>query len=185
MTKFDKEMLNEFLRGLASAAIMTILLVLLCAMCGCKTTEYVPVETVRTEYREADTTAIYNRLLSIFEARKERESRSDSVIDRTKESATVNENGDTIKIERTRYVYMSSREQREYERTISEKDSIINDLQTRLASVRADSVPVPYPVERKLSRWEQTKMDLGGVAFGGVIVALGIIAWLALRRRRS
>ena len=43
-------------------------------------------------------------------------------------------------------------------------------------SVRVDSVQVPYPVERKLSRWEQIKMDCGGIAIGGVIIAVIILA---------
>lgn len=44
---------------------------------------------------------------------------------------------------------------------------------------RRDSVPVPYPVERELSKWEQTKMDFGGFALGGIAVALCIaVVWL-------
>ena len=35
-----------------------------------------------------------------------------------------------------------------------------------------DTIRIPYPVERKLSRWEQTKMDFGGMAFGAVLVVL-------------
>jgi len=37
--------------------------------------------------------------------------------------------------------------------------------------VKVDSVQVPYPVERKLTRWESMKMELGGWAFGGLIMA--------------
>ncbi len=35
-----------------------------------------------------------------------------------------------------------------------------------------DSVQVPYPVEKQLSRWQQMKIELGGWAFGMVIISL-------------
>lgn len=44
--------------------------------------------------------------------------------------------------------------------------------------VQTDSVAVPYPVERKLSRWEAAKMDLGGVAIG----ALALLLFVAVAR---
>lgn len=50
---------------------------------------------------------------------------------------------------------------------------------------RNDSIPVPYPVEKKLSRWEQAKMDFGGFALGGIAVALcAAVVWLARRFRQ-
>lgn len=52
-------------------------------------------------------------------------------------------------------------------------------------SIRTDSIRVPYPVERKLSRWQQAKMDYGGAAMGGTIVALCfIVVWLVKRFRK-
>ena len=41
--------------------------------------------------------------------------------------------------------------------------------------IKIDSVQVPYPVERKLTKWEQTKMDAGGIAIGVCIAFLIII----------
>lgn len=39
--------------------------------------------------------------------------------------------------------------------------------------------PVPYPVERELSRWEQVKMDFGGFALGALLVGVCIaVVWL-------
>ncbi len=149
MTNFDKEMLNEFLRGLASAAIMTILLVLLCVMCGCKTTEYVPVETVRTEYRDRVNT--------------------EHVVDSVMNDKFVYINGDTVFIYQDRIKW----------RTEVKHDSVYIN--------KTDTIRVPYPVERKLSRWEQAKMDFGGIAFGGIVVAIiiiAILAWIAKKRKK-
>lgn len=50
---------------------------------------------------------------------------------------------------------------------------------------RRDSVPVPYPVERKFSRWEQAKMDFGGFALGGIAVTLCAAAIWLIRKLRK
>lgn len=39
-------------------------------------------------------------------------------------------------------------------------------------TVRVDSVSVPVPVERKLSRWEETKLHYGGFALLAVVVCI-------------
>jgi hypothetical protein len=41
--------------------------------------------------------------------------------------------------------------------------------------IKTDSIQVPYPVEKKLSRWQQIKMDTGGIAIGGCVVLLLIL----------
>ena len=41
--------------------------------------------------------------------------------------------------------------------------------------INVDSVRVPFPVERKLSRWERVKQEVGGIAMGIVILAIGLI----------
>lgn len=168
-----------------NAMAWAALIWLLVSLCGCTTTKYVPVETVRTEYREADTTAIYDSLRSFFESLYSRETSSDSVVERNKETVVLKENGDTARHDKERIVYVSSRREKELEHKLSQKDSVIDALRLQLASVKADSIPVPYPVERKLSRWEQTKMDLGGIAMGGVAVALCVaVIWLIRKFRK-
>ena len=50
---------------------------------------------------------------------------------------------------------------------------------------RRDSVSVPYPVERELTRWEAARMRLGDILL--VIVNIGLIyvvIWLIRRRKR-
>jgi putative lipoprotein len=53
-------------------------------------------------------------------------------------------------------------------------------------SIKVDSLRVPYPVERKLNKWESLKMEVGGWAIGGlsaVVIALiaYIVTWLVRR----
>ena len=121
---------------------------LLCSLFGsCTTTKYVPVESVRTEYRDRDVerlvadTVHNTRLVWV---------KGDTVVDiREKERIRRVELHDTCYIERT------------------------------------DTIRQPYPVERSLSRWEQTKMDFGGFALGGIAVVLCIaVVWLIRKFRR-
>lgn len=169
-------------RMIFAAALITLTLIL----CGaCSTTRYVPVESVRVEYRETDTTGIYERLRNYFESIYRREVSTDSVVDRSKETVVLKENGDTARHDKERIVYVSSRREKELEHQLSQRDSVIDVLRLQLASVKSDSIPVPYPVEKKLTQWEQTKMDLGGFALGGIAVALCIaVVWLIKKFRK-
>ena len=50
--------------------------------------------------------------------------------------------------------------------------------------MKSDSIRVPYPVEKKLSKWQQLRLDFGGWAMlvlGMLVVAIGM-AW-AVRKR--
>ena len=49
------------------------------------------------------------------------------------------------------------------------RDRVVHDT---LETVRVDSVSVPVPVERKLSRWEETKLHYGGFALMAVVVCI-------------
>ena len=158
---------------------------LLLMLTGCTTTRYVPVERVRTEWREADTTAIYDRLRSFFESLYSRETSSDSVVERNKETVVLKEDGDTARHDKERIVYVSSRREKELVHKLSQRDSIIDALRLQLASVKSDSIPVPYPVERPLTRWEQTKMDFGGVALGALAIEVCAAVWWLARKIRK
>ncbi|ROT17536.1 hypothetical protein EEL52_14065, partial [Muribaculaceae bacterium Isolate-113 (HZI)] len=50
----------------------------------------------------------------------------------------------------------------------------IKEVHDTLYIERTDTVRVPVPVERKLKKWEQTKMDFGGAAIGATVVVLCI-----------
>ena len=43
----------------------------------------------------------------------------------------------------------------------------------------SDTIRIPYPVERQLSKWEQAKQDVGGMAIGGIAIAVCVaVIWL-------
>lgn len=76
--------------------------------------------------------------------------------------------GDTVVEYRYKYIYQ------------------YKDRTDTLYVTKNDTVLVPYPVEKELTRWQQTKLELGGWAFGMVIAfALIIIGWMIYRYRRK
>ena len=51
--------------------------------------------------------------------------------------------------------------------------------------VKTDSVQVPYPVEKQLTRWQTVKMELGGWAIGVILLfVLIIVSRLVYRSRK-
>lgn len=50
---------------------------------------------------------------------------------------------------------------------------------------RTDSVQVPYPVEKKLSKWQQFRMDVGGYAVVTVVVLVFAIVGYFLYKIRK
>ena len=143
------------------------------ALCGCTATQHVPVERVRTEYVEADTTGLYDRLRNYFESIYRRE------------TVVLKENGDTTRHDKERIVYVASYREKELEHKVEEQDSTIKSLRLQLESVKSDSIPIPYPVEKQLSKWEQTKMDFGGIAIGAIIAVVCVaVVWLIRKFRK-
>lgn len=169
--------------------IFPLIVIIVCtSFNSCTRKVYVPVESVHTEYRDADTTTIYNRLLKFFESKKEKESKSDSLVDRTKETVVLKENGDTAKHFRTQYVFVSSKREKELETENKTLRDSLSALNTRVESIKTDSVPTIVPVEHELSRWEKVKMDFGGMAIGGAAVFfVGLciaVVWLIKKKRK-
>lgn len=127
--------------------LFSIIILLASAICSCRSVEYVPVETVRSD------TLYINRL------------QRDSVF--VADSVYVREKGDTVQIVRTRYV---------------DRWRVHTDT---LRAVSNDTIRVPYPIERELTKWQRIKLDAGGIAIGVVAAALlSIVVWLVLRFRR-
>ena len=124
-----------------------ILLILAACFTSCRT-QYIPVESVRTEYKTRDSI----RIDSIYQR--------DSIYTLVK--------GDTVYQYRYKYLY---------------RYLITNRTDTILKS---DSIRVPYPVEKQLTRWQILRMELGGWAFGIIILfTLIIIARIIYRCRNK
>ena len=83
------------------------------------------------------------------------------------DSVVVRMQGDTTVIERIRW-----------------QNRFVNVYKIKTDTImKSDSIRVPYPVERKLSKWQQLRLDFGGWAMGGTVVAIVfIIIWLVRRK---
>lgn len=112
----------ERIKGILWGIMSCILISLLS---GCKSVQYVPVETVKTD--------------SVYIDRFQR----DSIYQR--DSVFVNRwtAGDTVYQDKVvwKYVY---------------RDKVKYDT---VAILRSDTVRVPYPVERRLTKWEQVRLN--------------------------
>lgn len=167
-----------------SVALMAVLACSLLSGCAPQT-RYYPVETVRKEYVNADTTALSQLISLLREQLHSKERTIDSLMQSHKERLVLNDKGDTLRHDTEHTVYRYSSREKELERELLMRDSVIERLRTELSSVKADSIPVPYPVEKKLTRWEQAKLDVGGMAIRGSALALCIaVVWLIKKFRR-
>lgn len=124
--------------------IYILIILLTSAICSCRSIQYVPVVTVKS-----DTTYI-NKL------------QRDSIYER--DSIFIRSKGDTVLIEKFKYKYV---------------DRLVRD--TSYVS-RVDSIQVPYPVEKQLTRWESFKMSVGGYAI--VIGIISIILFVIILIKR-
>ena len=128
------------------ALVVYTIIMLVC--CSCHSIKYVPVETVRTEYKTRDSI------------------RYDSIYQR--DSVYMQLKGDSVYLYKYKYLYRYL--------TINKTDTVL----------KADSIQVPYPVEKQLTRWQEIKIELGGWAFGIIIsFALTIVGWLVYRWRKK
>lgn len=124
---------------------------LISLLSGCKSVQYVPVETVKTD--------------SVYIDRFQR----DSIYQR--DSVFVNRwtAGDTVYQDKVvwKYVY---------------RDKVKYDT---MSILRSDTVRVPYPVERRLTKWEQVRLNVGGWAIALVVITiLVVVGWVIYKIRK-
>lgn len=73
------------------------------------------------------------------------------------DSVYVKEKGDTVLIEKYKYLY---------------RDKLVRDT---MYISKVDSIQVPYPVEKELTRWQQFRMNFGGLAVCIVVISILIL----------
>ena len=152
---------------------------------SCSHRTYVPLQSVRTD--------------TVYMARKDSVHVRDSLVERQvvniRDSVAVHDSVVIVKDERgnvkekliVRYRdrWHATEDNLSLQRQI-DRYKASNDS---LRAVKRDSVSIPVPVEKKLSRWQKIKMDVGGWAIGAMsAVLLGvvgyIIVWLLKKYRK-
>lgn len=148
-------------------ALYTIILILL-LLSGCKSVQYVPVESHSIEHHyHNDTIREKDSIIS-----------EKNTIIREADSAMVANLGLKLKANEKAILILRT----ELQKAISQKSESKSDT-----IIKVDSVQVPYPVEKKLTKWEQTKMNAGGVALimCVLVVLLIIVAFIAKVLRKT
>ena len=126
---------------------LAIMIVAVALLSGCKSIQYVPVETVKTD-------TLYQKVVQ-----------RDSI--HVHDSVTIRLKGDTVIFEKYHTKYI---------------DRLLRDTVYRS---RVDSIAVPYPVERKLSKWEQVCIDYGKIMLGATLILLVVAVWWLVRKIRN
>ncbi len=142
----------------AWGAFLVWLALILVVMLALALTSCTKTVYVPTEHIVYSTDTVYEAVLRV-----------DSVIQR--DSVAVVQKGDTVLITRYRDRYR-----------VKERTDTVYKAKTDSVRVRE-----PYPVERELTKWEQTKMDFGGMFLGVLIAVLvaAVIVWIVKRKRRK
>ncbi len=129
---------------------------------GCKSVEYVPVESSHTEHHWH--TDSVHQVDSFYHEKETTIMQLDS--------AEMAKYGIQLKNAERAWLVKSWELERQIEalqRLTAERDTV------------HDSIPVPYPVEKRLTKWQQAKVDWGGWALL-VLIVLVVIAIYYPRR---
>ena len=151
--------LLSILKAIALGALACLILTLIF---GCKSIEYVPVESSHVEHHwHHDSVEIVDTFI-----------KDKSTIIRELDSAAMAEYG--IRLNNAERAFLV--QVQEFEKQVKE----LKEAKKDTAFIEKE-VQTPIPVERKLNKWEQFKMDYGAVALGGSLVAvILVIIWVVI-----
>lgn len=79
-----------------------------------------------------------------------------------KDSVYIHPKNDTVFVEKYKYQYI---------------DKVVRDTSY---VVKSDTIFVPYPVEKKLTRWQELKLDIGGISIGIIIITILVVVGRAV-----
>ena len=146
-----------------------ILSLVLMMLCGCKSIQYVPVETVRTDI--VHQTATVKQTDSVKKEKETviREARPEDSLMLAKLGIKLQSN--------ERLLILLQKELSDTKKELEEKHN--SD------SVRVEYKDRPYPVEKQLTRWQSFCIDYGKIMLGSTIACVIAIVLLVIYRRKK
>lgn len=131
----------------------------LMSMTGCKTVKFVPVPEYHTLYK----------------TRVDTVQRWDSV--RDVQWMTVRE------VDSTQLVALGIQLKGLKKALLIERNKLLQKISNEKTHkvdtvMQRDSIPVPYPVEKQLTKWQRWKMDMGGWAMGVAAVLVILVTFI-------
>ena len=172
-------------RTFVGSYITGVYVFIIMLFCGCSHKVYVPVESVRTDtlyLSHRDSIHVKDSIV-MHHVINTRDSVAihDSVVIVKNEQGNVKERLIVRYRDRWHATQDNLTLQRQLDRYKASNDS--------LRATRKERIEVPVPVEKKLSRWEKLKMDVGGWAIGAmstfILASVGyILVWLLKKYRK-
>lgn len=162
---YDQELASAYRKIVMVGLAIIVALVVAGALSSCTTTKYVPVESNHTEHHWH--TDSVHQVDSFYHEKETTIMQLDS--------AAMAKYGIQLKNAERAWLVKSWELERQIEalqRLTAERDTV------------RDSIPVPYPVERSLSKWETVKMDYGGEAIIVVFFIIIIVLGMFIKRLR-
>lgn len=159
--------------------LLSFIVLVAVILCGCTRTIYQPVETVRTD--SISTTAQFNeaQYQYLLNALKHQVNTRDSVVIRDSVVMVVNEAGGVVSKEVFRDRDRNHSRDEAITQIQAKYDSIFNAQREEFNAVLDQIQQIPIPVEKPLSKWEQLKQEIGGIAIGILVAILSIaVVWL-------
>ena len=146
-----------------------ILSLVLMLLCGCKSIQYVPVETVRTEVVHQTDTVKQTDSVKTEKETVIREARPEDSLMLAKLGIKLQSN--------ERLLILLQKELSDTKKELEEKHN--SD------SVRVEYKDRPYPVEKKLTKWQSFCIDYGKIMLGSTIAGVIVIVLLIIYRRKK
>ena len=146
-----------------------ILSLVLMLLCGCKSIQYVPVETVRTEIVHQTDTVKQTDSVKTEKETVIREARPEDSLMLAKLGIKLQSN--------ERLLILLQKELSDTKKELEEKHN--SD------SVRVEYKDKPYPVEKKLTKWQSFCIDYGKIMLGSTIAGVIVIVLLIIYRRKK
>lgn len=135
------------------------------AMCSCKSIQYIPIETVRTEIVHQTDTVKQSDSSKTEKQTIIREARPEDSLLLARFGIKLQDN--------ERLLILLQKELSETKRQLSSTHS--------KDSVRTDSIPVPYPVPAQLTRWQTFCCDYGKLMLGVTCTSIFLTIIIVIR----
>ena len=148
---------------------IVILSLVLMLLYGCKSIQYVPVETVRTEIVHQTDTVKQTDSVKTEKETVIREARPEDSLMLAKLGIKLQSN--------ERLLILLQKELSDTKKELEEKHN--SD------SVRVEYKDRPYPVEKKLTKWQSFCIDYGKIMLGSTIAGVIVIVLLIIYRRKK
>lgn len=149
--------------------IIILLVLAVMLLCGCKSIQYVPVETVRTEIVHQTDTVKQTDSVKTEKETVIREARPEDSLMLAKLGIKLQSN--------ERLLILLQKELSDTKKELEEKHN--SD------SVRVEYKDRPYPVEKQLTRWQSFCIDYGKIMLGSTVAGVIVIVLLIIYRRKK